>query len=388
MDSNKLWTKDFIILCFSNFALSFSFYALLAVLPLYMRGPLGFPVSEIGPIMAAYTLGALLIRPFSGYTFDYFNKKKILLFSIFGFALLFLGYLYFNHAGMISVLRFIHGFTWGFITTGMVTVTVEIIPLQKRGQGIGYLGISMTLAMALGPPAAISAVKMTSFESLFLYTSLIAFVSFIIALFLKIKNPLHTEKHHATISIFVKRALPVSFSIMLFSISYGSIMSFITLYAVELEIQNAGRYFLFLALGLIITRLFSGKIFDTYGPRWISIVGFSIGIIGIAMLSFVHGEILFLFSALLTGLGFGSIVPAAQAMINNVVEPQKRGAANSTFLTFFDLGIGIGMIFTGLVSGMIGYRWSYFIGAVVSSFGLLFFLLFAIKYYFRHRIDQ
>lgn len=385
MNESKLWTKDFIILCISNFVLSFSFYAILAILPLYLSTSLKFFNSQIGPVMAAYTLGALLIRPLSGYFFDYFNKKRTLLISILLFAFLFSLYNYFYNVSMISFLRFIHGFTWGFITTGMVTVTIDIIPAEKRGQGIGYLGIAMTLAMALAPPVAIAASKLMSFNTLFFSATLIAVVSFICAWFLKIKShPKNVQK--GGIVLFVKSALPVSFSLMLFTIAYGSIMSFITLYALELGIKNAGRFFFFMALGLIITRLFSGKVFDNYGPKWVSIGGFMSGIAGFILLSLVQEEILFLVAALFIGLGFGSIVPASQAMINNMVEAQRRGAANSTFLTFFDLGIGLGMVITGALASSFGYRWNYFICAGISGIGLIIFVFWALRYYFNHQL--
>jgi MFS family permease len=173
---------------------------------------------------------------------------------------------------------------------------------------------------------------------------------------------------------------------MLFTIAYGSIMSFITLYAVELGIKNAGRFFFFMALGLIITRLFSGKVFDNYGPKWISISGFMSGIAGFILLSLVQEEILFLVAALFIGLGFGSIVPASQAMINNMVEAKHRGAANSTFLTFFDLGIGLGMVITGVLASSFGYRWNYFICAGISGIGLIIFVFWALRYYFNHQL--
>jgi predicted MFS family arabinose efflux permease len=283
------------------------------------------------------------------------------------------------------MLRFIHGFSWGFITTGMVTVTIDIIPIEKRGQGIGYLGIAMTLAMALAPPVAIAASKYLSFNYLFFGTTVVALISFLFASTLKIKSHI-VSSQKGSIVLFVKSALPVSISMMLFTIAYGSIMSFITLYALELNIKNAGRFFFFMALGLIITRLFSGKIFDKYGPRWISIGGFIIGISGFIFLSIVEEEMLFLVAALCIGLGFGSIVPAAQAMINNMVEPQRRGAANSTFLTFFDLGIGLGMVITGAISGTLGYRLNYLICAGISTLGLIIFIFWALKYYFNHQL--
>jgi predicted MFS family arabinose efflux permease len=46
----------------------------------------------------------------------------------------------------------------------------------------------------------------------------------------------------------------------------------------------------------------------------------------------------------------GVVMPTLQAMANNVVEPQRRGAANATFITAFDIGIGGGSMLLGMLA--------------------------------------
>lgn len=55
----------------------------------------------------------------------------------------------------------------------------------------------------------------------------------------------------------------------------------------------------------------------------------------------------FFLAAALLGIGFGLVVPAGQAMVINQVPPHRRGAANATLMTAFDLGIGLRAVLLG-----------------------------------------
>ena len=49
------------------------------------------------------------------------------------------------------MIRFLHGMSWGAVTTGGSTIASDIVPMERRGEGIGYFGMSFTIAMAIGP---------------------------------------------------------------------------------------------------------------------------------------------------------------------------------------------------------------------------------------------
>ena len=67
-------------------------------------------------------------------------------------------------------------------------------------------------------------------------------------------------------------------------------------------------------------------------------------------------------------------------MVNNKVEPAKRGAVNSTYLTFFDTGVGIGMLLFGVLFELVGYAQTFYLSAVVQVIALLVFFLIKSKY--------
>jgi predicted MFS family arabinose efflux permease len=62
-------------------------------------------------------------------------------------------YLY-DWVGSIAILlalRVLHGASWALSTTAVSTTITDIIPISRRGEGMGWFGMAMTVAMAIGP---------------------------------------------------------------------------------------------------------------------------------------------------------------------------------------------------------------------------------------------
>ena len=163
--------------------------------------------------------------------------------------------------------------------------------------------------------------------------------------------------------------------------TYGGVLSFISLYGKEIGVNNSGLFFLILSIGIGLSRVLSGKVFDLYGPKLISIIGMILLAIGFPILGFIDNPIGYHISAIILGFGFGIIMPTFQAMVNNMVDTTRRGAANSTFFTAFDLGIGFGMIGTGMLSQIIGFNKTFSLFAIFVLLALMFFLSISSKYY-------
>jgi MFS family permease len=162
------------------------------------------------------------------------------------------------------------------------------------------------------------------------------------------------------------------------------VVSYITLFDKEHGFRVTGPFFLIIAAGIFISRIFAGQIFDRRGPYYLMIVGFSISIAGYLLLSLIHNTNAFLFSAFLIGIGSGILMPTVQAMVNNVVGVDRRGAANATITTAFDLGIGLGSLLLGFLADYIGFAGMYLSCTVLLAVGLGYYLSYVHGYYLNH----
>ena len=359
------------------------FYFLIPTLPVYVVEVLKAHKSDVGYVLAVYTISALIIRPVTGLALDLWGRKWIYIASFALFSVILFAYPLMASFVLLLILRFIHGFAWGITTTSNATVIVDIIPPLKRGRGIGYFGASFTIAMAIGPMIALFILSSSGFFSMFIAAGVIALIGFILILFVKFPVFIPSkEKKKFTWNRFIETSsLLICIPQLLFGMTYGGVVSFIILYGKEMNLLLAGPFFIIIACGIFISRLFAGHIFDAKGPFWLVSSGFMASIAGFLFLSLLQNTVGFLLSAFLIGIGSGILMPTFQTMVNNIVTVERRGAANATISTAFDLGIGMGALLLGLLSEWTGLAHMYLSCTILLAAGLVFYFMFVHKFY-------
>ncbi|MCX6230339.1 MAG: MFS transporter [Bacteroidetes bacterium] len=381
--TEKLWTRKFILMCIANLLMSLAFYFLIPTLPLFITNVLHGTKLQVGIIFASYTVAALLIRPFTGFAVDSFGRKTIFLISFLAFTLLLGSYALVFTALQLLILRFLHGLSWGSSTTSFSTLVVDIIPSKRRGEGLGFFGLFMTGGMALGPMIGNYIAENDHYQRMFIVAALLSFTGLILAACIKYPS---FEAHPANKNfrwnkLIEPTSLPVSLIILMVCFSYGSIVVFSSIYAEEIGIKKAGVFFAIYAIGLAISRFFAGKIFDRRGPHKITFYGLASLFIGLVILSLVKNNYGYLLSAFIIGIGFGIVFPTFQAMVNHIVPLQKIGAANSTFFTSVDLGIGLGAVITGILAELISLTYTFLVWALIILLAMLIFYSYSVKEY-------
>jgi MFS family permease len=383
-----LWTKEFTFLSLSNLFLFFGFQMLLPTLPVFVAEH-GGSNTEIGLVVGILTLAAVVVRPFVGIGLDSIGKKLILIIGNLIILAAMGSYFWTATVFTLLMIRFLHGLGWGIATPAYGAIASDIIPASRRGEGMGYFGLGTTLAMALGPFFGIWLAKSYSYDMLFTACLLSTLVSVLLAQFVSVPS-LSGRRSDAPqspvsfVSRLVERqALFPSFLVFMLGVTYGGIVSFITLFGKEAGIANVGWFFLVNALSVFIIRPISGKIFDKKGHFWVLFPAVFASMIGLAILSYASSTMLLILAAIFYGIGFGSIQPSLQAWTINRAEPNRRGAANATFYNAFDLGIGGGGMVLGAVAGVTSYAQMY-------RYSILFLVIYLAGYilYTRKRKEK
>jgi MFS family permease len=149
--------------------------------------------------------------------------------------------------------------------------------------------------------------------------------------------------------------------IFFLSLVYGSVLSFIALYASERGIANIGLFFTAMALAMFVSRSISGRWVDRGAINMVLFTGHLTLLIGMVIVGFSHIIIHFLFAGAFIGIGFGVSLPTLQALAVRHAPVHRRGAATATFFASLDLGIGLGAILWGYVAAATSYQIMYFI---------------------------
>lgn len=379
--SDKILTKDYTLHFISYFLMAAAFYFLLPTLPVYAVNALGANKNQVGYIIGVYALAALIIRPFSGYALDAFGRRSVYLWALGIFTVLMGFYHWAANFYVLLLIRIFHGFTWGTITTGGSTIAADLVPESRRAEGIGYFGMAMAFSIAFAPYAGDQIMGTENFSDLFNVAAIVSVASLLLALFVKMPNIKTGETRISWSKMFEKKVNRLGIVMFTGAFPYAAIISFISIYSDELGIEQGGLFFIFMALGVILSRVFVGKVMDKRGPNGLVVFGLLVTVAGLLLLSAVDSFWPLMICGTLVGIGNGIIMPTVQTMAMNMVPMERRGAANATFFSAVDLGIGAGSIALGYIAEFYGIDLMFFICGLILLFPLAFYFLFVVKHY-------
>lgn len=335
-----------------------------------------------GLIIALFTLTAGLSRPFSGKLADKIGRIPVMIFgAIVSFVSAFF-YPFIITVGGFLMLRFLHGFSTGFMPTGISAYVADIVPAHWRGEAMGIIGLATSLGMAMGPAIGSFLAAAFSLNFMFYASSFTSLFSMVILAGLKetLKNKEPLRPRLLKISwkdIFEPKVIPPSVVMMLSVFSFGIILTIIPDFSEHLQIENKGYFFSVFTLSSLAVRLLAGKASDKYGR--VIVLKISSVVIAIAMiyLGFANSTTTFLFAAIIFGLGVGMNSPTVFAWTIDLSNEKHRGRAMATMFIALELGLGTGALFSGFFynnkAAMFPYTfWSGGILAVLSFIYLQF----------------
>lgn len=363
----RLWTPSFALACAANFLLGMSFYVLMPTLPFHLMAQLQVDEAVAGGILASYVIAALLVRPFSGFIVERIDAKHAYLAALAAYVLCTAGYLL-----AASVLAFVFvrmgiGLAFAILSTASNTQAIDIIPSQRRGEGIGYFGLMSSLAMAMGPMAGLWLMDHFPFALIFDAAIASGVGGLVIASF--VRSPTKSRVvHSAVLSLdrfLLVRAIPLACNLAVIGLAYGMLLAFAAVYGRQVGAQSTGLFFTLMAIGMMAARAFSGRLVD--GGKVVAVIngGTLAIVVGLTVMVIFPGAGSFYLTGVFIGAGFGVVYPAYQTLIVNLGSNAQRGTAVATYFTALDVGIGLGMVLAGVVAARVGMAQAFASGSVL-----------------------
>lgn len=387
----KLWNAEYVKVMVNNFGMYFAFYLLTPLLPLYLHDTFGSTKDMIGLVLSGYTIAALIFRPFSGFLIDSFSRKRLLVIFLFVYFIFFGGYLLASTLLLFAIVRTLHGIPFGASTVACSTVAIDVLPPSRRNEGIGYYGLSNNIATAIAPTVGIYIYQSThNFSILFWMAFVAAGLGMLVASTIKIKErPLkRTGKLLSLDRFFLTRGWAIAVNLVFFGFCYGVLSNYLAIYGREqLGITGGtGTFFMILSIGLILSRLQGSKSLRKGNIAHNAAEGILLSTLGYILFVAYPHMLGYYLSAFLIGLGNGHMYPAHQNMMINVAHNNERGTANSSVLTAWDVGQGIGILCGGVVAEHLGYTSAFWMVAVVHVLGFAFFMFLTRGFFLRRRL--
>lgn len=390
-NKERLWKAEYIKIMVNNFGMYFAFYLLTPLLPLYLSDNFGCTKDIIGLVLSGYTLTALMFRPLSGFLVDAFSRKAMLVVFLTAYFIFFGGYLVASSLLLFAIVRTLHGIPFGGSTVACSTVAIDVLPSSRRNEGIGYYGLSNNIATAIAPTVGIYIYHKTHNFDILFWTALVAAgLGMLVASTVKIRErPIRRTGRLLSLDrFFLTRGWAIAVNLVFFGFCYGVLSNYLAIYGRErLGISGGtGAFFTILSIGLILSRLQGSKSLRKGNLTRNALEGIVISTVGyVVFVAFPHMAGYYL-SAFLIGFGNGHMYPAHQNMMINVAHNNERGTANSSVLTAWDVGQGLGILLGGIVAEHLGYGAAFWMIAFVQVLGLLFFVFLTKNFFLQRRL--
>ncbi|ASS93121.1 MFS transporter [Peribacillus simplex] len=375
MKNQRIFNKSFLFLFISNFLVFIGFEMLLPILPAYMLSMNASSI-QVGLVTSLFTIGAVLIRPFVGYYLIDNQRKSLAICASVALMIITILYPFLNIIWLLLLLRLFHGAAWGVSTTANSTIVVDLIPKTRLGEGIGYFSISTTVGAIVAPSIGILIYDSFSFDILIWSSVVLSLLAVIALQFIYSPTIVKREKKPFRFldMIFEKDVWFPALLTVITTLGFGAIITFLVLFGKQKEVDHIFLFFLINATVATLLRPFTGKWYDKKGPWSIIIMSAVLGFFSLVILSYTTNDSQLIIAAILFGAGYGTVMPCLQTWTVQKVREEKRGAANATFFSSFDVGVGVSAFVLGILAEWISLE-------IIFRFVSLSFIVVAVLVY-------
>ena len=363
-----------------SFFLGFLSVALFFLFPLFLEN-FQPSKSRVGLIMGIHSVMAIMVRPFIGRTLDTRGGRKVAMTGILLMvAVVPLFHLVEDAGFLVLLLRALSGVGWGIAMTATMAMCSDLAPSDRMAQSLGIIGVAGIIAGAIGPTLTEEIARTYGFGAVFNLSMILLVAALLCMTAAKESQRPKSLVLSTRIPGLGEYSLGILIVIAIMTILHGAIrgaiINFIALFGTSVGFGRVGPFFLAFSVAAIFTRLGFGDISDRYGRKRVIFPAACLIGLNLFWIAQVESYWVFVVSGFVAGLGQGLIFPALSTYIIDFLGAENKGLALGLYLSFFDVGMGLGSPFFGWISDMGGYRRMYAVGG---SMLLLWTIVFALK---------
>ena len=380
-DTKIIWNRRFILLFITNLLVLAAFYASIPIIPVYCQ-EIGITGSGVGIVLTAMSVSTVLFRPIAGYLLDNFNRYHVYLVFLALFCISFPAFIAFPAFGILIIIRLYMGVVYSVCGSATMTLASDVLPRNKITEGISRFAFTVSIGMAVGPYVGIQVQNNMNSETSFFTVFGITLAALICVSFCRIRYPKTKRKKFSVKDCIYGPALPFMLNMIFLMIPYGAVIAYSSILAQEKNITSFLPYFyICLVAGMLISKTSTQKKIDAGKHKILVYVSIVILIVTMISFFFLTTGIHFLVAGFFFGVGYGILQPLFQSFVTGTTPSPKRGAANSTYMLSYDIGIGIGSLLMGFMQETIGLTRGFAFTAAAYVIGGIIFITYVDGYY-------
>jgi predicted MFS family arabinose efflux permease len=257
----------------------------------------------------------------------------------------------------------------GWVFTAGLAWTVDLAPLHRRGQAIGFYGLGVWGGLSFGPLLGEAALAAGSYEAVWALATATPLAGAAIARAVPEHRVPQPPEEGAPSGLLPRPALRPGFALFLAALGYATLVSFVVLHLDERGIGHGAAVFTAFATTVVVARLGLAWLPDHVGPVATAVGAGIAQAIGLALIATAGSLVPAAVGALAMGAGFSLSFPSLALLVVQRVDEARRGAAMAAFTAFFDLGVGLGAPVAGAISALAGYPAAFGAAAALAAAG-------------------
>jgi MFS family permease len=340
--------------------------ASLATLPFYVLGPLHGNNFEVGVVVTAIAVAAVVTRPVAGRLADRYGYRLLMLAGIGAGILAGAGYFAAGNVALAVAVRILHGIGEGTVYTAGAAWLVLLAPPERRGRIVGLYGIFMWLGITVGALLGTVLMRVSGFPAVWWFCLAVPVAGGLLVL---AKPAPEQSPSPARPAFFPRTALSPGISLSLAALGYAALSAFVALHLSARGISNGVAAFNAFGFTYVGVRLFIGNVPDRLGPHRVAFWSALVEAVGLLVIAVAPNLVVAIAGGLIMGAGLSLLFPALALLVINQTDKSQQGAALGTFTSFWDIGLAVGGPAAGLIASIANYPAIFYVmlGCAVAS---------------------
>ena len=368
----RLLSPTFLLVMLSMLAYFTAVGAITPTLPRFVEGPLNGGGLEVGAVIGAFALTAVLLRPLSGRMSDQKGRRVLIIFGGISVGLSILAYSFSESLPLLIFWRLVTGVGEAFFYVGAASVINDLAPDERRGEALSYFSLALFGGLAIGPITGETILNASSFDWVWVFAGVSALFAGAVGFIVPETRP---EDAGETPGKLVNKAAILPGTVLATNIwALATFSSFVVLHALDIG-MSGGRFVFALNSAVIIgIRLFGARLPDKLGAKKAGGSALVATMVGMIVMGAWPEPAGLYIGTFIYSIGHALAFPALMTLAISRAPASERGSVIGTFTAFFDLSFGVGAVSAGAIADALGYQGAFIASAFVALGGLALLL--------------
>lgn len=373
--TDRLLTPRFVLVVTVGLAYFFSLGMLLPVVPLYVKHSLVGGEVDVGVAVGAFSVGAVIVRPFAGRIGDRFGRKILIVGGALIVALAGVLYQFAADMPILVATRVLGGVGEAAFFVGAGTMITDLAPIARRGEALSYWSVAVYGGLAFGPGLGLLVLAEDQFTRVWLVAAGLALFAAVLGLMLTESTDVAATRQARASGapaapLLNRSALAPGLILFLGLVGLAGFVEFVPLYVKDIGLADSGPIFLAYGGTVLVVRIFGARIPDRIGPLRTGTLATGFAAAGLLIMAAVASPVALYAGTVVFSVGMSLLYPSLMTLALTGVPENERGSAVGTISSFFDASQGLGAVMLGGVAALSGYRGAFVGGAVAALVGL------------------